>query len=187
MSARHSLSQLLWVFPVLLLAGCGSMSGLSGESEYACQAPEGVACDSMSGVYANAMRNNLPSQRPRSGEPKSSAEAHAPTGQRNIAMASAPPPLITPLRSSPRVIRLWFKPWEDADHDLYDQGYVYVQIDNGRWLIDHAAQSTDSGDLPIRLPPSSPSSAPPSETTGHPRQPDPYPPINIPDRLGDSR
>ena len=43
-----------------------------------------------------------------------------------------------PLRSSARILRLWFKPWEDADRDLYDQGYVYVQIDAGQWLIDHA-------------------------------------------------
>ncbi len=38
------------------------MSGLDGESRYACQAPIGVACDSVSGTYANAVRNNLPAQ-----------------------------------------------------------------------------------------------------------------------------
>ena len=29
------------------------MSGLGGDSKYACKAPEGVACDSVSGTYAN--------------------------------------------------------------------------------------------------------------------------------------
>ena len=58
----------------------------------------------------------------------------------------------SPLRSQTRVLRLWFKPWEDADHDLYDQGYVYVQIDNGRWLIDHAQQRIRDAYAPVRPP-----------------------------------
>jgi hypothetical protein len=41
------------------------MSGLSGSSDYACKAPDGVTCDSVSGTYANAIHNNLPSQRAR--------------------------------------------------------------------------------------------------------------------------
>lgn len=45
-----------------LSAGCSSISGLDGESRYACQAPIGVACDSVSGTYANALRNTLPGQ-----------------------------------------------------------------------------------------------------------------------------
>ena len=39
---------------LLPLAACVNMSGLSGGSKYACTAPEGVACDSVSGTYANA-------------------------------------------------------------------------------------------------------------------------------------
>ena len=48
---------------LLPLAACVNMSGLSGGSKYACAAPEGVACDSVSGTYANALHENLPSQR----------------------------------------------------------------------------------------------------------------------------
>jgi len=44
------------------------------------------------------------------------------------------------LRSQARVLRLWTRPWEDADGDLWDQGYVYVQVDAGRWQIDHVRQ-----------------------------------------------
>ena len=50
-----------------LLQGC-AFSGLDGDSKYACKAPEGVRCDSLSGNYYNAIQNNLPSQR-RSREP----------------------------------------------------------------------------------------------------------------------
>lgn len=48
---------------VTSLSGCVNLSGLSGETQYACAAPEGVACQSVSGTYANAVHQNLPSQR----------------------------------------------------------------------------------------------------------------------------
>ena len=56
-------------------------------------------------------------------------------------------------------MRLWFKPWEDADHDLYDQGYVYVQIDSGQWLIDHMQRQIRDAYAPLRPPPKSAASA----------------------------
>lgn len=61
------------------------------------------------------------------GRPPSSATANASD------MAVTP----SPLRTQARIPRLWIKPWEDADGDLYDQGYVYAQVDNGQWQIDH--------------------------------------------------
>ena len=33
-----------------MLSGCMSMSGLSGSSSYACKAPDGVTCQSVSGT-----------------------------------------------------------------------------------------------------------------------------------------
>lgn len=55
-------------------------------------------------------------------------------------VSSATAPAIQPLgaiRSDPTVIRIWVAPWEDVDGDLNDQTYVYLQIDAGRWLIEH--------------------------------------------------
>ena len=65
---------------LLPLGACMNMSGLGGDSKYACKAPEGVACDSVSGTYANAVHNNLPSQRAkRSAAPrKEASEANPP-------------------------------------------------------------------------------------------------------------
>lgn len=46
------------------LNGCaGSLTGLEGESKFACKAPDGVTCSSLSGIYANAVANNLPALR----------------------------------------------------------------------------------------------------------------------------
>lgn len=45
------------------LTGCASLTGFDAGSEFACNAPVGVSCASVSGVYANAKAGNLPSQK----------------------------------------------------------------------------------------------------------------------------
>lgn len=150
---------------MLALSGCGNLSGLGGDSKYACKAPEGVACDSVSGTYANALHNKLPRQHQQqpvdaSTTPSAPAPSTAPRhGSRAAAPAIAttgtliPSPEANPLRSQARVLRLWTKPWEDADGDLYDQGYVYVQVDSGQWLIDHVQRQIREAYTPLRPPP----------------------------------
>ena len=150
------------------------MAGVGGTSEYSCKAPEGVKCDSVSGTYYNSVENNLPSQR-QGGRATPQDEA-APTrmevlaGKRSVASAvyvtpalaplatgsgvALPPAAYTsmPLRSPARVLRLWVKPWEDADGDLMDQLYVYVPVDNGRWLVDHTQRQIRDAYAPIKVP-----------------------------------
>jgi conjugal transfer pilus assembly protein TraV len=147
----------------LLQAGCSSMSGLSGSSSYACKAPEGVGCDSVSGTYANAVQNNLPSQQGRAIDRPNAARPERMTDPPQLAprlgntanplAAVGLPPTPVALRSAPRVLRLWFKPWEDADNDLYDQGYVYVQIDAGRWQVEHVQRQIRETYAPLKAPP----------------------------------
>lgn len=139
-----------------LLTGCMNLSGLGGSADYACKAPEGVTCDSVSGTYANAIQDNLPSQRgKRRSMGKDGSNSNTPTQAAPATSMSAPAAMAaiaSPLRSSSRILRLWFKPWEDADRDLYDQGYVYVQIDAGQWLIDYAQRQIRDAYAPIRPP-----------------------------------
>lgn len=153
----HPALRLLPLLSALALGGCMSMSGLGGDSKYACKAPEGVACDSVSGTYANAVANNLPSQRKR--QPPSKQEtpvAKSPAARTGPSSHSTSSPKASddPLRSPARYLRLWIKPWEDIDGDLYDQAHVYVQIDQGRWLIDHVQQRIRDAYAPLRPPPS---------------------------------
>lgn len=142
---------------VVALAGCGSLSGLSGSSEYGCKAPDGVQCDSVSGNYYNAVQNNLPSQR-QDRQNRSSPDKAQPTRTDNKKALTATQPLPrstytpTSLRAQARVLRMWTKPWEDVDGALHDQGYVYLQTDHGRWLIDHAQRQIREAYLPVRLP-----------------------------------
>jgi len=157
---RH---QLIFVgVPVAaILTGCMNLSGLGGDSHYACKAPQGVACDSVSGNYANAGARLAAKTGPASLEPVSPTAPR--TRRLETATAAKPTVAAQPespdstdslpaLRSTPRILRLWIKPWEDADRDLYDQSYVYLQVDNGRWLVEHAQRDIRSAYAPVRPP-----------------------------------
>ncbi|WP_284620626.1 TraV family lipoprotein [Aquabacterium humicola] len=137
------------------LAGCTSMSGVGGSPDYGCKAPQGVTCESVSGTYANASQHKLPSQRKASDRPATGAAQQAPgaASSATIPRVAGVAPTPVALRSSPRILRLWFKPWEDADHDLHDQGYVYVQIDAGRWQVEHVQRHIRDAHAPVKAPP----------------------------------
>lgn len=145
------------------LAGCTSFSGLDGSSSYGCKAPDGVKCDSVSGTYYNSMANNLPSQRrthsPAPVTPSDAAPTYRTVG---ISAPSATGPgaasgalsvaAAAPLRSQPRILRLWIKPWEDADRDLNGESLVFVQVDNGQWLVDRAQRLAREPYAPVKAP-----------------------------------
>ena len=149
-----------------LLGGCAStMSGLGGEGSYACKAPVGSQCTSVSGVYANSIHG----QPPASALPKPAKEPTSTAAAATAASAStAAPGLGAPpsaLRSQPRVLRLWIAPWEDADGDLHEASVVHVLVDTGRWLIERVTpanrQRVDAvrPPIPSAAPASSPASA----------------------------
>ena len=151
MNARLTTPQLKWrrrlmacalAVPLAVsLAGCVNLSGLSGSPRYACQAPEGVACQSVSGTYANTTGQGATHPGRAAAAPSLGAEP----GPSPIPSADG-----LPLRAAPRVLRLWIKPLEDADGDLHDQGHVYVQIDDGRWQIDHLQRRIREAVAPAR-------------------------------------
>lgn len=130
------------------LAGCSSMSGLDAKTKFACKAPDGVLCESMSGIYSNAQQNNLPGQQAGRGGLKSLSPAKV-TGQGAL---TKPIYSGTPIRSAPLVLRVWFAPWEDTDGDLHDQSYVYLPINNGKWLIEHNRRRIQDAYRPVRAP-----------------------------------
>jgi conjugal transfer pilus assembly protein TraV len=137
-SARCRLVALLAGAALLGLSGCAStLSGVGGTATYACQAPVGAQCTSVSGVYANAgqgARQLLGSQQPRPGG--SGALGAAPTPSAITAPTPSPAVAPPPLRTAPRILRLWIAPWEDSDGDLHEASTVHVLIDNGRWLME---------------------------------------------------
>ena len=137
-SAHSRLVALLAAAAVLGLSGCAStLSGVGGTATYACQAPVGAQCTSVSGVYANAgqgARQLLGTQQPR--PVASGALGAAPTPSAITAPTPSPAVAPAPLRTAPRVLRLWIAPWEDSDGDLHEASTVHVLIDHGRWLME---------------------------------------------------
>lgn len=117
-----------------LLSGCSSMSGYDAKTAFACKAPDGVLCQSMTGVYANVAAKTLPGQR-QSG----SVAADGAGGQQapRSSVLTAPISSGTPIRSNASVVRIWLAPWKDSDGDLHDQSYIYLTLDYGDWLLEH--------------------------------------------------
>jgi conjugal transfer pilus assembly protein TraV len=123
-----------------ILTGCAStLSGLDGETKFACKAPEGVSCASLSGVYANAVANNLPALNPEWKGEEKEGKGGTPAAQpaKSAAIVGRAPSSGDPIRTQPKVLRVWIAPWEDGDGDLHDQSYIYVVADPGRWVIEH--------------------------------------------------
>jgi len=150
----------------VLIAGC-SASGLDAKTSFGCKAPDGVTCMSVSGVYETSRHNALPAQTPAApAAPGSAPPAAVPPAapSPNPTSASGPhrTPLTsgTPLRSAPRVLRIWIAPYEDSEGDLRDQSHIYVTVDRGRWQIEHTRRAIQERFAPIRaVSPSGPPAA----------------------------
>lgn len=165
----------------LALSGCAStLSGVGGADGYACKAPEGAMCTSVSGVYANTVQGMQKSAKP--AEKKSPPSAPTIYGATSIAPGRPAPVSNTSIRSNPRVLRLWIAPWEDADGDLHEEALVHVVVDTGRWLIEHvrpASRSRVDGVAPPVSPAQEPSpEKSPSETPQAPTH-FPLPPAGL--------
>jgi conjugal transfer pilus assembly protein TraV len=168
-------NQLRWMIPALagtvsLFAGCSNMSGLGGSSEMTCSAPPGVPCMSVSGVHANASAGTLPSQRGAAaagqgdGTPQAVPALHR-GGEQLARLTPLIPsaedaPSLGAIRSEPTLIRIWIAPWEDADGDLHSDSYVYLQVDSGRWLIEHNRERVRRQFAPMPASASAPAAVP---------------------------
>jgi conjugal transfer pilus assembly protein TraV len=122
---------------VVSLSGC-AVSGLANSTDkFGCKAPDGVACTSVSGIYANAAQDNLPSLRSYRKEVVPTTKALAGT---QLPLPVALPGV--PLRSQSRTLRIWIAPWVDDENILHDQSFMYVVVDPGQWLLEHSREAT---------------------------------------------
>jgi len=175
MSAR---GVLVAVSLATLGAGCSSFSGLDAKATFACPLPDGVTCLSVTGVYGESLRNALPAQQPGGRAPKQPPDAKpAPSGSPLAPSATsyrtaqpAPPSSGAPIRSAPRILRIWIAPYEDSDGDLRDQSHMYVTVDPGGWEIAHTRRAIRDRFMAIRA------AEPASQAAGRaPRLIDPVP------------
>jgi len=134
--------------------------GLGGSSEFACPLTGGVTCENVSSVYRMSRSGTLPSktQPPASSAPSSSSTATTValrgTG-RDGAGATGPgrdrgsdrdlhaqqdvggSPMPSIAAADPAWVIV---PYEDADGDLVGDAYVFIPVDSGRWMVEHARQ-----------------------------------------------
>ena len=115
----------------LLLSGCAT--------EYACPIPQGDGgCRSVAQVYQDTL-GDTDSMTPSAGGGASADAPAKPTAMTATATSAAP--VLKPsnpgdaVLSMPRVLRLDFMPWRDADDDLQGGGFVYLRLDRGQWTI----------------------------------------------------
>lgn len=135
-----------FIFTSLILAGCSSFSGLDAKAKFTCQAPDGILCESMSGIYANIQANNLV------GQQHNQKQLFTLMQVDNQQISTEAIVSGTPIRTPPKIVRIWFAPWEDTDGDLHDQSYVYLQVDFGRWMIEHNQRYIQKNFRPISAP-----------------------------------
>jgi conjugal transfer pilus assembly protein TraV len=133
---------------VVSLTGCAArLSGITGGS-YTCKAPQGSACDSVSGNYARALDQKHPGQSSAMMEQESAPKPSQDVGLPRTASAATwpnannafndPPTGGLPVRSAPRVLRIWLAPREDGDGVFHDQRFVYAVVENGLWQTERA-------------------------------------------------
>ena len=153
LSLNVSLGVILGLTLAMSLGACTSLSGLDAKKEFACPAPVGVLCEDMSQIYARTQNGTLPSQLARVEQSQKEQNQKSttpdrptapPQGSSTTPVASVAPVTTTkplysgmPIRSTPKVLRVWINAWVDAEGDLHDQSFLYVMVSQGAWQVDH--------------------------------------------------
>ena len=118
------ITQLVLMGAVFALTAC-STTGLDSSSKFKCRIGDTVdsGCKSISEVYAESGSSSMKY------DTLDSSYSYA--GKRSTPYSGMP------IRTTPRVLRLWIAPWEDLDGDLRDQAYMYLALNESRWQIAH--------------------------------------------------
>ncbi|NKE72837.1 type IV conjugative transfer system lipoprotein TraV [Candidatus Manganitrophus noduliformans] len=121
----------------------GALSGCA--VKYGCPAPDGVTCKPISEVYSsNGGRGPGVGDRERPGPGSRDSRS----AEENLSLTPGPRPpapdsAAVPLRSAPKVLRVWVAPWIDEEGDLHQEGDLYVVVDHGAWAV--GLQELESG------------------------------------------
>ena len=100
----------------MILSGCSV--------KYGCPAPEGVQCKPISEVYRSLGQKEAATKKPTGALTNSKAPEAAPAPESPV-----------PIRSAPKILRVWVAPWIDAEGDLHQEGYLYLVVDHGTWAL----------------------------------------------------
>jgi conjugal transfer pilus assembly protein TraV len=123
-----------------MTAGCSSMlSGLDAKTEFHCSAPVGIPCQSITATNHQLNTGGMAQTQAKEDEekrPVATVPVYVETPAKISPKGLATPNTGVPLRSPERILRVWVAPFEDRDGTLYDQRYMYVMVEAGRWMIE---------------------------------------------------
>ena len=143
---------LICLAPVLF-SGCAS-------PKYACGVPDGIGCKPLSEVHRMAKDGSLkmrsaPNNRDdaetkNSTRARSDVEKLAGRGNSTIEHEHSPSQALpqqpstevvtvtpsAPILIPPKTMRVWVARWPDEDGTLHDETYLYLKLDNGKWLVE---------------------------------------------------
>lgn len=125
--------------------------GCSTNQKYSCGLPDGKKCQSMDETYDQIMNDEIAMQKVPilNNESRSKKYFHGIDDDDNeylkdrkqtnnvivkpvIKMIEPGSPIIT----APRIQKIWFNTWTDEDKDVHSEQYIFLRLDNGKWLID---------------------------------------------------
>jgi len=132
---------------IVLLSSCGGH--LSCKNSVG-----GVTCESLTTAYEHRYDTPGPAEgADESKEKEAHHEQERPSTQivKRLALDKN-----LPVRIPPKIIRIWIAPWEDADGDLHQPGYIFSEINDrrGRWIF---GEKETSSSQPMLYPLNEPS------------------------------
>ena len=141
-----------------IITGCSTFTGLNAKSDFACAAPAGYSCTSMTGVYANLKNPKVQIGKKTTylGESDNQNNKYLPRSKVGLDKYGRPPMTLgestgIPIRTEPQIMRIWVAPWESSDRTFYDQSFVYVVVDYGDWILAHNKNNIIDQYSPIDL------------------------------------
>jgi conjugal transfer pilus assembly protein TraV len=147
------------LFMTCAVSGCSSISGIGGSSSLACPLPEENNCRSIVETYKGARPPVAATSTPKQFDYEDGNKPAPAVPERTVsyvAKAEATqavrdtPATGMPLRTAPRVLRVWIAPYEDENGTLRDQSYAYVVVDQGKWQIEHNQKKIMDQYAPVR-------------------------------------
>jgi type IV conjugative transfer system lipoprotein TraV len=131
--------------PIVVLLMGGVLSACA--VKYGCPAPDGVSCKPISEVYRDGetlkdggARLEASSLKPQTSnapapDPRTSVSSVQPLDASSLHPQTSSAHASVPLRSAPKILRVWVAPWIDEDGDLHQENFLYLVVDQGTWAM----------------------------------------------------
>ena len=145
-----------------LLSGCGSITGLHADDDFACPLDADIPCQSTTAVYEKSMTGTDSDMRDDEIDRRTAQNTldntHAqPTSEMPRTTATPeteskpfdPAIVVTHLTERPqripeKIVTIWMAPWTDAEGDFHEGERIYARVVEARWASAHRREESAS-------------------------------------------